>query len=246
MALKREKEIEWNWAQPPQPFPKCPGANMAFIGPSGCGKTSTLTSMTLQPAAYKGIYSSIHIFSPSILVDNAWDGVVKFSKTLDTDEFKSSFHDEWDEPALKEIIAKQRERIRELKLTKTRKNLPQLLVICDDLADSGIMHNNTGVLTSCYTRGRHLGLSTWLSSQKLLAIAPICRASFAAILCWELRNRKELFDGILHELSNIHSVATLFELYKIATEDPHSFLYVNLRAHPVEFYIRFEERLLVD
>ena len=71
-------------------------------------------------------------------------------------------------------------------------------------------------------------------------------ASFAAIMCWELRNRKELFDGILHELSNIHSVQILFELYKLATEDPHSFLYVNLRAHPVEFYIRFEERLLVD
>ena len=244
MALTRVKEVEWNWAQPPAPFPKCPGANSALIGPSGCGKTSTLTSMILQP--YKAFFSSIHICSPSIHIDSAWDIVVKHAKTLDTEEFKSSFHDEWDEPALKEIIAKQRERIRELKLTKTRKNLPQLLIVVDDMADSGIMHNNTGVLTSCYTRGRHLGLSTWLSSQKLLAIAPICRASFAAILCWELRNRKELFDGILHELSNIHSVATLFELYKIATEDPHSFLYVNLRAHPVEFYIRFEERLLVD
>jgi hypothetical protein len=244
MALKREKEIEWNWAQPPPPFPKCPGANSAFCGPSGCGKTTVLTSMVQNP--YKLCFRSIHVFSPSIFIDSAWNGVVKFAKTLDTDDFKSSFHDEWDEAALIEIIAKQRERIRELKLTKTKKNLPQLLIICDDLADSGIMHNNTGVLTSCYTRGRHLGLSTWLSTQKLLAIAPICRASFAAIMCWELRNRKELFDGILNELSNIHSIQILFELYKLATEDPHSFLYVNLRAHPVEFYIRFEERLLVD
>ncbi len=186
------------------------------------------------------------MFRPSIVNDSAWDGVVKFAKTLDTDEFKSSFHDEWDEPALKEIIAKQRERIRELKLTKTKKNLPQILIICDDLADTGIMHNNTGALASCYTRGRHIGLSTWLSTQKLLSIAPICRASFAAILCWELRNRKELFDGILHELSNIHSIDTLFELYKMATEDPHSFLYVNLRSKPVEFWVRFEERLVID
>jgi hypothetical protein len=243
MALVREKEIEWNFAQPPAPFARCPGANAILCSPSGGGKTSTMTSLLQQP--YKKVFSEIHVFSPSIHIDSAWESVFKHAKTLDTDEFKSTFHDTWDEPALMAIIAKQRERIRELKLTKTKKNLPQCLVIVDDMADTGVMHQATNILATCFIRGRHLGLSTWLSVQRMMTIHPIARCNSAWLAIWELRSRKELLDGVLHDLSNIHSLDMLLELYKIATEDPHSFLY-NLRAHPPEFYVRFEEKLVID
>jgi hypothetical protein len=200
--------------------------------------------MLLGP--YKPCFSEIHVFSHSVFIDSAFESVVKFAKTLDTDEFKSTFHESFDEPALLAIIAKQRERIKELKLIKSKKPLPQCLILLDDLADSGAMHTTVSALTSCYVRGRHLGLSTWLSTQKLSAISPICRSNFAFMLIWELRNRKELFDGVLHELSNIHSIDTLFEMYKMGTQDPHSFLFVNLRKSPPEFWVRFEEQLVVD
>ena len=247
MALVRQKEIEWTFAQPPAPFPKCPGANGCFLSPSGGGKTTTLVSMLLGPYSKpKAIFSEIHVFSPSIFIDSAWDVVVKHAKTLDTEEFKSSFHDEWDEPALLGIMAKQRKRIQELKLTKTKKALPQIIFVIDDMADTGVMHQATNALATCFCRGRHLAVSTWLSVQKLSTVHPVARCNLAFIMCWELRNRKELFDNVLFELSNIHPVETLFEIYKMATEDPHSFLYVNLRAKPVEFWIRFEEKLVVD
>jgi hypothetical protein len=244
MALVRQKEIEWTFAQPPAPFPKCPGANGCFLSPSGGGKTTTLVSMLLGP--YKAIYAEIHVFSPSVFIDSAWDVVVKHAKTLDTEEFKSSFHDDWDEPALLGIMAKQRKRIQELKLNKSKKALPQIICILDDLADTGVMHQATNALATCFIRGRHLGVSTWLSVQKLSTIHPVARTNFAFILCWELRNKKELFGGVLYELSNIHSTDTLFEIYKMATEDPHSFLCVNLKAKPVEFWVRFEEKLVID
>ena len=244
MALKREPEIKWNWKQPPAPFPQTPGANGCFLSPSGGGKSSTLISMLMGP--YRGIFSEIHVFSHSVFIDSAFDGLVKYAKTLDTDDFKSTFHDTFDEPALLAIIAKQRDRIKELKLTKTKKPLPQCAIVLDDLADSGAMHTTVSALTSCYVRGRHLGFSTLLSTQKLSAISPICRSNFAFILIWELRNRKELYDGVLHELSNIHPIETLFEMYKMSTEEKHSFMFVNLRVSPPEFYIRFEERLVVE
>ena len=50
----------------------------------------------------------------------------------------------------------------------------------------------------------------------------------------------------MHELSNMHSIELLHEMYKMATEEKHSFLYVNLRKSPTEFYIRFEEQLQVE
>jgi hypothetical protein len=243
MALVRQKEIEWNYAQPPAPFPKCPGANGCFLAPSGGGKTTTLVSMLMGPYNF---FSEIHVFSPSVFLDNAWDVIVKHAKTLDTEDCKSTFHDSWDEPALLEILAKQRKKIQELKLTKTKKNLPQIIFILDDLADTGVMHHATNALATCFIRGRHMGVSTWLSVQKLSTIHPVARTNFAFILCWELRNRKELFDGILFELSNIFSIDELHERYKMATEEPFSFLYVNLRSKPVEFWIRFEEKLVID
>ena len=200
--------------------------------------------MLLQPS--RGIYSEINVFSPSVFIDSAFDVVVKYAKTLDTEEFKSTFHDSFDEPALLAIIAKQRERIKELKLTKSKKPLPQCLCLLDDLADTSAMHTTISALTSCYVRGRHLGLSTWLSTQRLCTISPVCRSNFAFMLIWELRNRKELYDYVLNELSNIHSMDLLHDMYKMATEEKHSFLFVNLRKSPPEFYIRFEEQLGVE
>ena len=48
--------------------PKLPMRSM-LAGPSGSGKTAFLISMIL--GMYKGCFSRIHIWSPSISVDNA-------------------------------------------------------------------------------------------------------------------------------------------------------------------------------
>jgi len=66
--------------------------------------------MLLGPC--RKIYSSIHVYSPSIFIDSAWDVVLKYAKTLDTEENKSTFHDSWDEASLVAIIGKQREKIK--------------------------------------------------------------------------------------------------------------------------------------
>ncbi len=60
--------------------------------------------MILGP--YAKIFDEIHIFSPSVDIDSAWDPIREFSKGLKA----SSFHSEWDEKALVEILEKQRRR----------------------------------------------------------------------------------------------------------------------------------------
>ena len=49
--------------------PKLPMRSM-LVGPSGSGKTVLLTTMIL--GMYKGCFSRIYIWSPSIDVDNTW------------------------------------------------------------------------------------------------------------------------------------------------------------------------------
>ncbi len=75
MALKRHEEETWNWKTPKAPFPQTPGANGCYLAPSGQGKITTLISMLLGP--YAKVFDEVHIFSPSVDVDTAWDPVKK-------------------------------------------------------------------------------------------------------------------------------------------------------------------------
>ena len=157
MALKRPAEKHWNWRTPPEPFPQTPGANGCFLAPSGQGKTTTLISMLLGP--YSKVSDEIHVFSPSVDIDSAWDPVKDFAKGLTA----SSFHSEWDEKALHEIMANQKEKIKQLKLAKSKRPLPLVLTILDDHADrADIMHAAGNILTTLFIRGRHFGSSCWI------------------------------------------------------------------------------------
>jgi hypothetical protein len=243
MALKRPSEVSWNFRKPPEPFPQTPGANGCFLAPSGMGKTTTLISMLLGP--YRAVFDEVHIFSPSVHIDSAWGPVKDFAGHLE----KSSFNDEWDEEALRSILDRQRERIRELKSAKSKKPLPQILTILDDFADrSDVLHSRSGILTTLFIRGRHFGSSCWVSSQKLTAIASVARVNFRFLLVWRLRNQKEIV-ALMEELSAIYPMQTLHQMYEAAiTDEDHSFWYINLVAKRKEdmFFVRFDHKLVLE
>jgi len=92
-----------------------------------------------------------------------------------------------------------------------------------------VMHNSGNVLTSLMIRGRHFGVSSWLSTQKLSAISLVARVNFQAMLVWRLRNYKEL-ESLIEELSALYPKKTLFEIYLAATDEPYSFWYILLTA----------------
>ena len=199
--------------------------------------------MILGP--YRGIFNEIHVFSPSVDIDSAWAPVKEFAQHLEG----SSFHSEWDEGALRDIMERQREKIKKLKDAKTKKPLPQVLTIIDDFADRyDIMHNASNILTTLFIRGRHFGSSCWLSSQKLTAIASVARVNFRFLLVWRLRNYREI-EALMEELSALYPKQILHEFYEAAISDEdHSFWYVNLVAKKKEdmMYVRFEEKMILD
>ena len=141
------------------------------------------------------------------------------------------------------------EKIKKLKDAQSKKALPQVLTIIDDFADRpDIMHNSNSVLTTMFVRGRHLGSSCWLSSQKLTAIAQVARVNFRFILVWRLRNFKEI-QSLIEELSALYPVRVLREMYATAiTDEDHSFWYINLVAKKKEdmFYVRFDHKMILD
>ena len=244
MALKRPPEKTWNFKQPSSDVvPKLPGANGCFLAPSGQGKTTTLISMLLGP--YSKCFDEVHVFSPSVELDSAWDPVKDFAKGLKN----ASFHSEWDEAELHRIMDAQRAKIKELKAGKTKKPLPQVLTIIDDFADRyDIMHSASNILTTLFIRGRHFGSSCWISSQKLSAISTVARVNFRFMLVWRLRNQKEIL-ALMEELSAMYPIQILYEMYEAAISDEdHSFWYINLVAKKKEdmFHVRFEHKMVLD
>ena len=65
-------------------------------------------------------------------------------------------------------------------------------------------------------------------------------------MCIRDSNKKELWDGLIDELSNVADPKTLLAMYDMATSQKHSFWYVNLRRLPAEFYVNFDEELIPE
>ena len=64
----------------------------------------------------------------------------------------------------------------------------------DDFADQPELHRRTGdgALDTLFIRGRHMQISTWVSSQKLRLISAAVRVNMQFICIWRLRNQLEL------------------------------------------------------
>ena len=65
--------------------------------------------MLLGP--YDSIFDQVHVFSPSVDIDSAWLSVKERARGTEG----STFHSEWDEKALKQVLDTQRDKIRVLK-----------------------------------------------------------------------------------------------------------------------------------
>ena len=85
------------------------------------------------------------------------------------------------------------------------------------------------------------------SSQKINLIGSCIRVNCRCMCVWRLRNYKEV-ETLCEELSGVYGKDTLLELYKEATKEPYSFLFIRLdgKTRQEMFYLRFEQRLIPE
>ena len=133
------------------------------------------------------------------------------------------------------------------KKQKDTKHLFQILIIVDDFADDPSFSRNSKLLHSLFTRGRHSGISTIVSTQKFAAIHPIIRVNATELIVFRLRNYQDT-TMFLDELGGLVDKKTLTKIYGLATEEPYSFLYVKLNNKKLDdtFYIKFDKKVIVD
>ena len=126
---------------------------IALVGPSQSGKTTLITNMILN--IYRGCFERIYIFSASINIDASWKPVKDYIENelnINTQKEKVFFEDN-DFDNLNQIINNQKHVIEYLK-HRNIKQLYNILIVFDDMLDSGSMKHNS-LLTSLYVRGRH-------------------------------------------------------------------------------------------
>lgn len=226
--------------------PKLPMRSI-ILGPSGSGKTILLQNMILD--IYKNCFSRIYIFSPSIDVDATWRPVKKYiEEEMNVQNTKEEplYFDHYDPETLHKIIDTQHKVIDFMK-KKNLKTLYSILVVVDDFADSPEFSRHSKILHALYTRGRHNSISTITATQKFSAIAPIIRVNATELYIYRLRNYKDL-ETFIDEVSAVADKKTLMQIYTLATTEPYSFLYVNLRAKKVSemFHIRFDKKIEIE
>ena len=210
-------------------------------------KTILLQNMILN--IYKNCFSRIYIFSPSIDVDMTWEPVKKYieheMKIAHTE--KEPFFDNYDAGALYNIITTQHKVIDFMKKQKATTKLYSVLVVVDDFADDPTFSRQSKMLHALYTRGRHNSISTITATQKFSSIAPIIRVNATELYVYRLRNYKDL-ETFIDEVSAVADKKTLLHIYKLATDEPYSFLYCDLRAKTKNdmFMILFDKKISID
>ena len=243
--IKLFPTTEYSSKQPSDPVVPLVPCTGIFLGPSKSGKTVALISLILEQ--YRGVFERIYVFSPSVNIDDSWIPVKKYIEGdlgVNT-EREQTYWDEWDEAALRRIIQQQR-KITEASKKLEMKKLYQVLVVIDDFADTPQLHKPHGALDTLFIRGRHMQISTWVSSQKLRLISAAVRVNMQFLCCWRLRNQHEL-DAVIEEVSALLPKEQLHRLYEQATREPYSFLFVYyLKPRNEMFYKRFEERFALE
>ena len=224
-----------------------PPTRAIVCAPIGGGKTVLLSNLTLD--VYRNCFSRIYIFSPSIDIDYTWAPVKKYiehdMKAVETEDDKF-YYSEYDPVALDNIIETQHKITNYMKKHKY-KTLFQILIVIDDFADDPSFTRQSKLLHQLYVRGRHNSISTITSTQKYNVIAPIVRINATQLYVFRLRNYKDL-EAIVEELSAVADKKTLLDIYHAATEQPFSFLFVNLVAHNKQdmFHIKFGQKITIE
>ena len=238
------KQYEFKQSPYPQ-ADKLPFRSIVVSASQG-GKGILIQNLILK--IYRGCFERIYIVSPTAHIDEAYKEVIKYiEKELKIDNKKEQYlFDEYNAEALEHIIDMQHKVIEYQKKNKMTKLFSCLLVI-DDFAEDKTFMRYSKILHGLYTKSRHFGLSVITASQKLNALATIVRVNTSSLYIFKLKNIREV-ETFIEEQSALVDKKTLLEIYKIATEEPFSFLFVKLRESDLNkiFMKRFDAEIHIQ
>ena len=155
------------------------------------------------------------------------------------------YYNLFDEDALSNIINTQR-KIIEYQKKHNHKKLFSILIVIDDFADNYHVSHHP-LINGLFTKSRHSQISVIVGSQKFRALSNIIRINASSYFCFKIRNYSDL-QALIDEVAALAPKDVILEMYRIATDEPYSFLTINLTSkdkHKI-FMVRFDKALTFD
>ena len=234
--------------------------SMVITGQSGSGKTVLLSNLILD--IYKGCFSRIFIWSSSIDLDPVWTPVKKYiEKDLNVNPEKEKvYFDTFNIDEMQKVLDLQH-KINQFQKKNEHPKLFSVLFLIDDFIDQASFAKHNNLLNALYIKARHYGVNIISSSQKYNGLSTTIRTNSRQLIFFKLRNYKEV-ESVLDELAGVliskkamsdmkslhQAKQLLLEIYNVATEEPFSFIFVNLMQPDINkmFMVRFEKYITID
>ena len=233
--------------------------SMVITGQSGSGKTVLLSNLILD--IYKGCFSRIFIWSSSIDLDPVWTPVKKYIENdLNVNPEKEVYFDTFNIDEMQKVLDLQH-KINQFQKKNEHPKLFSVLFLIDDFIDQASFAKHNNLLNALYIKARHYGVNIISSSQKYNGLSTTIRTNSRQLIFFKLRNYKEV-ESVLDELAGVliskkamsdmkslhQAKQLLLEIYNVATEEPFSFLFVNLMQPDINkmFMVRFQKYITID
>jgi hypothetical protein len=198
------------------------------------GKSTLVGNLLMRPfddtdkdgmEFYKGDFKgeNIYIVNPSLFLDDKWVNIIRAKRVPE-----GNIYLEFDEDLLTELYKKlEQQYAEEVELGKVN----QKLIIFDDCAYSGdLKSKNHGILSKMIANGRHIALSTIITSQKYSSINTLVRENATGIILFEC-SAKQL--ELVAEDHAIQSKKQFEQMFRTCTREKHTFMVINY-SNPIE------------
>jgi hypothetical protein len=218
LPLKKKNEKEYT---PPETHPDIPQLHftMCVVGPRNRGKSLLIRNLITRNDLLKKTFKApnyIIIISPNIDVNGDFDDV----------EGKNVFKYESYEPELiKFLIQRQSEIIK----TKGRKKAAEIIIILDDVLDSGALDYHSQI-EKIFSRGRHVNINCILVSQHLNRISRTMRLNNDYFVMFSPNNETELDDFLEQYVSKTKRALMREYLKKMWAESIYNFILVDFKT----------------
>jgi len=243
-----------------EPLPKS-YITYCFIGKKGSGKSTLLLNLIKnKESPYYQSFDNIFLVSPTANKDD------KFKFLMDEIEGEGKYYNECNDQVIQDIIDKVEkfneeyieEQIKEsdseeedpvfgtikksAHKTKSKKKKivrqPSNLLILDDCLHELPKSTQKSKINEIFTTSRHKRLSIFVVSQKYNKLNPIIRSNCDLITIFPTDNKLE-FNSIENDWAIDKN--KLETAYKIATEEPNSFLHISLFGNRPIFFKKYDK-----
>jgi len=209
-----------------------------LVAPSGSSKTTTLIWWLMVGA--KGLFDRIYIFCKTGACDSSWAPLIKhIREDLRVPESEQVMWSDWDPQAVQEIV----DTAASMTAYQRKKGRPpfSVAVVVDDHAeDSKVVRGKE--LGGLYLKGRHYGISTFVTSQSYKLLDPIIRKNALSLLAWRTRTSGASSDSqaIAEAVGGtLPGGARQAEaLPKDITSERYQFAYIDATAQPGKIWHR--------